>query len=95
MILEVRDKIREVDTLYRQVKASEVAKEKEAQNYAAQEKRYMAGQVSTHDLLEYRFQLAEAELDYIKALIDYNIALIHLEKAEGLTLVKNNITLER
>jgi len=38
--------------------------------------------------------LAMAELEHIKALIDYNVALIELDKAQGLTLVKNDVTLE-
>ena len=94
IILEVRDKVREVDIQYRQVLACELSKDKEIQNYKAQRERYAAGQVSTHDMLDYQDKLAQAELDYIKALIDYNIALINFDKAEGLTLVKNNIILE-
>jgi outer membrane protein TolC len=92
--LEVRDKVRAIDIQYRQVKAAKLLEEKQSQNYKAQEERYKAGQLSTHDLLEYRFRLATAELDYIKALIDYNVALIELDKAQGLTLVKNDIKLE-
>lgn len=94
IILEVRDKVRGVDIQYRQVEASKLAYEKERDNYGAQEKRYIGGQVSTHDLLDYRFRMAEAEFDYIKALIDYNTALIELDKATGTTLVKNNVNLE-
>ena len=94
VILEVRDKVRAVDIQMRQVGASRIAREKEAQNYAAQEERYAAGQVSTHDILDYQERLAQAELDYIKGLIDYNIALIDLDKSQGLTLAKNNILLE-
>ena len=94
IILEVRDKVRKVDIQYRQVLACELSKDKEIQNYKAQRERYAAGQVSTHDMLDYQDKLAQAELDYIKALIDYNIALINFDKAEGLTLVKNNIILE-
>lgn len=94
IILEVRDKVREVDIQYRQVQVATVAKEKETQNYQAQRERYVAGQISTHDILDYQDKLAQAELDYIKALIDYNIAIINLDKAEGLTLVKNDILVE-
>jgi len=94
IILEVRDKVREVDIQYRQVQASLLSKEKETQNYEAQKERYAAGQVSTHDMLDYQDKLAQAELDYIKALIDYNTALINLDKSQGLTLVKNDIVLE-
>ena len=94
IILEVRDRVREVDIQHRQVQAAGLSKEKEAKNYQAQKERYAAGQISTHDVLDYQDKLAQAELDYIRALIDYNIALINLEEAEGLTLVKNNIILE-
>lgn len=94
IILEVRDRVRAIDIQYRQVEASRLLEEKQSKNYKAQEKRYRAGQLSTHDLLEYRFRLAMAELEHIKALIDYNVALIELDKAQGLTLVKNDVTLE-
>lgn len=94
IILEVRDKVRGVDIQYRQVEASSLSKQKETQNYAAQKERYAAGEVSTHDMLDYQDKLARAELDHIKALIDYNVAIINLEKVQGLTLVKNDIMLE-
>jgi len=94
IILDVRDKVRLAKTQYRQVEVAEVSKDKEAQNYAAQRERYVAGQVSTHDILDYQDKLAQAELDYFKALIDYNIALTNLDKSLGLTLVKNNIKIE-
>jgi len=94
IILEVRDKVREVDIQYRQVEAAKVSKEKESKNYDAQKERYAAGQISTHDMLDYQDKLSQAELDYIKALIDYNLAIINLDEAEGLTLVKNDIILE-
>lgn len=94
IILEVRDKVRAVDIQIRQVEAYKLSKEKETQNYEAQKERYAQGQVSTHNILEYQESLAQAELDYIKSLIDYNVAIINLDKSQGLTLVKNNIILE-
>ena len=93
IILEVRDKAREVDIQYRQVIASTLSNEKEKKHYEAQKERYSAGQVSTHDMLDYQDRLAQSELDYIKALVDYNIAVIDLEKSEGVTLLKENIEL--
>jgi len=94
IILDVRDKLRAVDIQYRQVQAAQLVEEKERKHYAAQEKRYTAGHLSTHDLLDYRFRLSLAEVEYLKALIDYKVALIDLDKAQGLTLVKNDIQLE-
>ncbi|PIP68193.1 MAG: hypothetical protein CO035_06060 [Candidatus Omnitrophica bacterium CG_4_9_14_0_2_um_filter_42_8] len=94
IILNVRDEIRAVDIAIRQIDASRFSKEKEIRNYQAQKERYAAGQVSTHDILDYQENLASAELDYIKSLIDYNIAIVNLDKSQGLTLIKNNILLE-
>lgn len=94
IILEVRDKVRETKIQHRQVEVSEISHDKEVQNYQAQKERYAAGRVSTHDMLDYQDKLSQAELDYIHALVNYNIALIDLDKAVGLTLVKNGIKLE-
>jgi outer membrane protein TolC len=94
IILVVRDKAREVDIQYRQERAAKISKEKETENYAAQKERLAAGQVSTHDMLDYQDKLSRAELDHTKAVIDYSTALINLDKEVGLTLVKNNIKLE-
>ncbi|MDD5237778.1 MAG: TolC family protein [Candidatus Omnitrophica bacterium] len=94
IILEVRDKVRLVKARKQHVDVAKLSKEKETQNYEAQQERYSAGQVSTHDMLDYQDKLAQAELDYVNALIEYNIALINLDKSEGLTLVKNDIKLE-
>jgi len=94
IILDVRNRAREVETQRRQIGASMVSWEKEKENYTAQEERYAVGQVSTHDMLDYQDKLAFAEFDYLTAVVDYNIAIVDLDKAEGLTLVKNDIILE-
>lgn len=94
IILEIRDKARLTKTQLQQMDVAKLSKEKETRNYEAQNERYAAGQVSTHDMLDYQDKLAQAELDYVKALIDYNVALIDLDKSRGLTLVKNDIKLE-
>lgn len=94
IILDVRDKVRLVKARKQHVDVAKISKEKETQNYEAQQERYAAGQVSTHDMLDYQDKLAQAELDYVNALIEYNIALINLDKSQGLTLVKNDIKLE-
>ncbi|MDD4940145.1 MAG: TolC family protein [Candidatus Omnitrophica bacterium] len=94
IILEIRDRVRAVQIQARQVAVSSLAMGKESQNYAAQKERYAAGQVSTHDMIDYQEKLSSAELDYLKSLIDYNIALINLDRSEGATLVKNDVKLE-
>ena len=94
IILEVRDAVRGVDLAQREVDASRKRKETETRRYEAIERRFREGLVSTHDMLDYQEDLSAAEVNYIQALIDYNKAVITLDKKIGMTLVKNNITLE-
>ncbi|MDD5018810.1 MAG: TolC family protein [Candidatus Omnitrophica bacterium] len=94
IILDVRDKVRGVDLAIEQVEASQLAKESQWKNYQAQKERYAAGQVSTHDMLDYQDKFARADLEYIKSIVDYNVAWNDLDKSIGLTLERNNVKLE-
>jgi len=94
IILEVRDRVREVNIQAKQVGVARFLRAKEQENYAAQKERYSAGQVSTHDMLDYQDKLSQAELGYVRSLIEYNYAIINLDRTQGLTLVKNDIKLE-
>ncbi len=94
IIFDVRDRVREVNIKSRQVEVAKLYQDKEEENFQAQKARYAEGQVSTHDMLDYQDRLSRAQLSYLKSLVEYNVALINLDKSEGLTLVKNNVTLE-
>ena len=94
IILEVRDAWRDVDAKYRLLLASEKSKLGEELNYAAQETRFRAGLVSTLDIVIYQERLARAQVDYVKSVIDYNTSIIELSKAQGTTLIEENITIE-
>lgn len=94
IILEVRDRVRDVNIRAEQVRVAKFLRAKERENFTAQKERYAAGQVSTHDMLDYQDKLSQAEIGYVKSLIDYNNSIINLDKTQGLTLVKNDIKLE-
>lgn len=94
IILDVRNAVRDIDINYRKLEASKISKESEDKNYAAQEMRFKAGLVSTLDIVIYQERLARAEVSYIKSIIDYNVSLIELSRAQGTMLLDDNITLE-
>lgn len=94
IVLEVRNRARAVDTQRRQVEAAASVRAKESENYEAQRERYAAGQVSTHDMLDYQDRLTEAELDYLRARLDYSLAQITFDRSQGLTLTKNYVQIE-
>jgi outer membrane protein TolC len=94
IILDIRDRIRAVETQRKQMEAAKHSKDLELKNFEAQKERYAAGQVSTHNMLDYQERVATSETEYLKTLVDYQTALITLDNAEGVTLAKNNIVLE-
>jgi outer membrane protein TolC len=94
IILEVRNAHREVEIRLRIVDASIKNKEAATKNYEAQEARFRAGLVSTHDIIDYQERLARAEVNYAGSVIDYNKAIVDLAKAEGMMLVYDNITID-
>ncbi|MCM8761486.1 MAG: TolC family protein, partial [Candidatus Omnitrophica bacterium] len=67
IILEVRSAVREVDIRYRMLEASIKNRDAEQKNYEAQEARFRAGLVSTHDIIDYQEKLARAEVSYAEA----------------------------
>lgn len=94
IVLDVRNRVRDVKTNYRKLIAARHYKQVQQKNFYAQRERFLAGQISTHDLLEYEEELAKAQVGYIRALIDYNIAIVKLQQALGVTLKESNICIE-
>jgi outer membrane protein TolC len=87
----VRDAARNVDITYRMLEASLKSMEAERKNYEAQEARFRAGLVSTLDMVIYQERLARAEINYIQGVIDYKKSMLQLAKAQGTTLIDENI----
>jgi outer membrane protein TolC len=94
IILDVRNAVRDININYKKLEASRISKESEDENYSAQEMRFKAGLVSTLDIVIYQERLARAEVSYVKSIIDYNVSLIELSRAQGTMLMDDNITLE-
>lgn len=94
IILEVRDAVRNIDTLGKVVDASKKSLDAEDQNYTAQVARFKAGLVSMLDMVIYQERLARAEVNYVKAVIDYDVAICELARVEGTTLRSDNIIID-
>ncbi|MDD5680308.1 MAG: TolC family protein, partial [Candidatus Omnitrophica bacterium] len=94
IILQTRDAVRNIDIDYRMLEASLDTKKAEERNYEAQELRFKAGLVSTHDMVDYQERLTRAQVNFIKSVIDYKVALIELAKVKGTVLSEDNIKLE-
>ena len=58
------------------------------------QKKFENGMATNFEVSEYQQDMAAAESEEINALIEYNIALLSLEKAKGLLLQSRGIALE-
>ena len=94
IIAHVREAVRGTNTDYKMVAAAETLRRLRERRLSAEEERFKEGLTTTHDILEYQEDLAEAQSGYLRSIVDYNKSLIDLEKAKGTVLEKENIQLE-
>jgi outer membrane protein TolC len=94
IVLEVREAVRGTNTDYKRVAAAETLRRLRERKLGAEEERFKEGLTTTHDILEYQEDLAEAQSGYLRSIIDYNKSLINLEKVKGTVLEKESIRLE-
>ncbi|MDV2503894.1 MAG: TolC family protein [bacterium] len=91
----VREAVRQVETDIKRVQATRAAQVLAEKKLDAEEKKLEIGISTNFQVLEFQEDLAEAESDETKAIIDYNKSLIRLERAKGTILATNNISLQR
>ena len=92
--LEVRDSLREVRNSIRSVEATKVAVELAEEVVSNEEEKLKVGLSTTRDLLEAQRDLIDAQVAEIRAITNYNIALVSLEKAKGTILEANGLSIK-
>jgi len=97
IIQDARNALRQVDTNWKRVLSTAQTTEFRRESLVAEKKKYDVGVSTTHDLLEFEEELAEARANEQRALVDYTIALTNLMRANATLLQVRNIkvTLER
>lgn len=93
--LGVREAVRQIDTDIKRVKATRAARVLAEKKLDAEEKKLEVGISTNFQVLEFQEDLAVAESNETRAIIDYNRSLINLERAKGTILKTNNISLQR
>jgi outer membrane protein TolC len=93
-ILEVRDGVRNVVANLKQVEASRKARELAEKQLRAEEERFAVGASTNFEVLRLQDDLASAQSQEIKAVVDYNIALFDLKRVMGTLLEDSNITVK-
>lgn len=83
---DVRTAIRDVRTSRERIEISRARIESERANLEAERKRLDVGVSTSFQVLEFQEDLANAAESYVRAVIDYNQALVNLERARGTIL---------
>ena len=93
IILEVRESIRQLQTDAKRIKAASIAKKLAEEKLKAEEKKFQVGLSTSFNVLEFQEDLAQAQSNEIKAIIDYKQSRIRFRKIIASTLNYHNVKL--
>ena len=93
IILEVRESVRQLKTDIKRIKAATVAKKLSEEKLKAEEKKFEVGLSTSFNVLIFQEDLAEAQSNEIKTIIDYKQSRIRFRKNIASTLKHHDVTL--
>jgi outer membrane protein TolC len=83
IFLEIKTAVRAVQTNYQRVEAYRAARELAQKKLEAEEEKLKVGLSTNYFILQYQRDLANAQIMELKAIVDYNISLAHLNRVQG------------
>ncbi len=83
IFLEVKTAVRAVQTNYQRVEAYRAARELAQKKLEAEEEKFKVGLSTNYFILQYQRDLANAQIMELRAIVDYNISLAYLSRAQG------------
>lgn len=89
---EVRRTVREVQTNRRRIDASRVARELEEQRLEAEQKKFEVGMTTSYFVVQSQRDLAQARANELQAIVDYNKAIVAVERAQGTLAERAQVT---
>jgi outer membrane protein TolC len=94
-VVDVSNALDAVESCYKRIKATRVARRAASEALAAETSKLRAGTTTSFVVLELQNKLAESRSREIRSLADYGIALARLHQAVGSTLRENRVELVR
>jgi outer membrane protein TolC len=94
IVLEIRESIRQLKTDAKRIKASQIANKLAKEKLNAEEKKFEVGLSTSFNVLEFQNDLAQAESNQIKSIIDYNQSKVRFRQSIAATLKQHNIELK-
>ena len=93
IILEVRESARQLTTDSKRIKAATIAKKLAEEKLKAEGKKFEVGLSTSFNVLKFQEDLAEAQSNEIKTIIDYKQSRIRFRKSIASTLKHHDVTL--
>jgi outer membrane protein TolC len=93
--LEIRNGVRSVETNYKRVQSYKVARELADKKLQAEEEKLRVGLSTNFIVLTYQRDLSNARSSELRAIVDYIISVASLEKAMGVSLKNQNISINQ
>ena len=94
IVLEIRESIRQLKTDAKRIKASQIAKKLAKEKLNAEERKFEVGLSTSFNVLEFQNDLAQAESNQIKSIIDYNQSKVRFRQSIASTLIQHDIELK-
>jgi outer membrane protein TolC len=86
IFLEIRTAVRTVETNYLRIQAYRVARENASKKLEAEQEKLKVGLSTNYFILQYQRDMADAMTNELKSIVDYNISLAALYRAQGMGL---------
>ena len=93
IILDIREAVRQLKTDFKRIKAATVAKQLAEEKLKAEEKKFEVGLSTSFNVLEFQEDLAEAQSNEIKTILDYKQSRIRFRRSTASTLKYHDVTL--
>jgi outer membrane protein TolC len=93
IFLEIKTAVRAGQTNYQRVEAYRAARELAQKKLEAEEEKFKVGLSTNYFILQYQRDLANAQIMELKAIVDYNISLAHLDRVQGIGLEEHSADL--
>ncbi len=91
VIQEIRNAIMEVESNLKMVRATALARELAKRKLDAEEKKLMTGLSTNYQVVQYQKDYEQAKSSEVKAIVDFNIAILKFKKALGTLLEDRGI----
>ena len=93
--LEVRNALTQIEQARASIDTARVARELAQEQVEAEQTKFNLGTSTLRFVLEEQRNLAQAETTELQSLVGFNKAMVDLDKAMGLTLMKNNVQVDK